>query len=93
MHLLVSSSTTDLLLHRPDKCPNDPAKMEPGVCGCGQPETDADGDLVPDCVDECPKDPQKEKQGVCGESGQLCCGEATVSVRHWCMHAWLTAID
>jgi nitrous oxidase accessory protein NosD len=29
-------------------CPN------PSVCGCGIPETDGDGDGVPDCVDNCP---------------------------------------
>ena len=71
MHLLVSASTTDLPLRLTDKCPDDPAKMEPGACGCGKPETDTDGDIVPDCVDECIEDPQKDKKGACGEFGQL----------------------
>ena len=37
-----------------DGCPNDPAKTSPGTCGCGTPETDTDGDTVPDCIDICP---------------------------------------
>ena len=34
-----------------DECPNDPFKIEPGLCGCGIPDTDADGDGTPDCYD------------------------------------------
>jgi hypothetical protein len=36
-----------------DQCPEDPDKIEPGACGCGVPDTDADGDGVPDCNDGC----------------------------------------
>src|SRR5665647_1577736 len=32
-----------------DLCPTDPAKAEPGACGCGVPDTDTDGDSTPDC--------------------------------------------
>ena len=32
-----------------DGCPNDPFKSDPGLCGCGIPDTDADGDGTPDC--------------------------------------------
>ena len=29
-----------------DQCANDPAKIEPGVCGCGIADSDSDGDTV-----------------------------------------------
>jgi hypothetical protein len=37
-----------------DLCPSDPDKSEPGQCGCGNLDTDSDGDEVADCVDICP---------------------------------------
>jgi hypothetical protein len=39
-----------------DLCPDDPFKLEPGLCGCGveDDDTDSDGDTVPDCIDQCP---------------------------------------
>lgn len=37
-----------------DGCPADPAKSSPGICGCGTPDADTDGDTVPDCLDVCP---------------------------------------
>ncbi len=52
------------------RCPEDDAKTEPGVCGCGVPEStaDIDGDGVFDCVDDdtCPGDDSKTAPGVCG---------------------------
>ena len=52
-----------------DACPNDPNKVQPGICGCGVAETDSDNDGTPDCKDECPNDPSKVIAGNCG------CGE------------------
>ena len=49
-----------------DGCPNDPNKTAPGVCGCGIPDVDSDGDGTPNCVDGCPNDPLKIAPGQCG---------------------------
>ena len=49
-----------------DNCPDDPDKTEPGICGCGEPDSDADGDGSLDCVDACPDDPNKVLAGACG---------------------------
>ncbi|MBK04095.1 MAG: hypothetical protein CL920_33580 [Deltaproteobacteria bacterium] len=43
-----------------DKCPNDPNKTEPGICGCGKEDTpaqtaDDDNDGLANCVDAHPK--------------------------------------
>jgi len=55
-----------------DLCPDDPDKTEPGVCGCGVPDADSDGDGALDCEDGCPADAGKVDPGVCG------CGTADV---------------
>jgi hypothetical protein len=49
-----------------DGCPSDPAKIAPGVCGCGVADTDTDLDATPDCIDGCPNDPAKIAPGACG---------------------------
>ncbi|HUV83088.1 MAG TPA: PGF-pre-PGF domain-containing protein [archaeon] len=49
-----------------ENCPDDPLKIEPGVCGCGVPDTDTDGDGVADCNDNCDNDPNKVDEGICG---------------------------
>lgn len=49
-----------------DVCPDDPDKVEPGVCGCGMPDDDADADGTYDCIDGCPDDPAKNDPGACG---------------------------
>ncbi|MCK6448552.1 MAG: thrombospondin type 3 repeat-containing protein, partial [Planctomycetes bacterium] len=49
-----------------DLCPNDPAKLDPGACGCGVADTDGDGDGTADCLDLCPNDPGKTAPGLCG---------------------------
>ncbi len=49
-----------------DGCPNDPAKIAPGACGCGVADTDSDADGTADCIDGCPSDPLKVAPGICG---------------------------
>jgi hypothetical protein len=49
-----------------DACPDDPDKTEPGICGCGLPDIDSDGDGTLDCNDGCPGDPDKTEPGICG---------------------------
>lgn len=49
-----------------DQCPDDPNKTEPGICGCGVPDVDSDGDGSLDCNDGCPEDAGKLEPGVCG---------------------------
>ncbi|MCG8405907.1 MAG: thrombospondin type 3 repeat-containing protein [Phycisphaerales bacterium] len=51
---------------RNDECPNDPDKLRPGPCGCGNPDDDRDVDGTPDCLDDCPDDPSKLEPGACG---------------------------
>ena len=49
-----------------DNCPDDPLKISPGQCGCGNLETDTDSDGTADCNDGCPEDPLKIQPGICG---------------------------
>jgi hypothetical protein len=44
-----------------DLCPNDPNKIQPGICGCGVPDIDSDADEIPDCTDVCPDDPNPDQ--------------------------------
>lgn len=45
----------DGVINELDGCPDNPAKVVPGVCGCGLNDVgDRDGDGVLDCVDACP---------------------------------------
>ena len=46
-----------------DGCPDDPDKAEPGACGCGVPDTDSDGDGVPDCNDGCVDNLESDSDG------------------------------
>jgi hypothetical protein len=49
-----------------DGCAFDPLKLDPGLCGCGTPDTDTDTDGTPDCLDFCDNDPNKVERGLCG---------------------------
>lgn len=49
-----------------DGCPDDPNKVDPGICGCGVPDDgDSDSDGIPDCLDPCPAWPDE-----CSGDGQ-----------------------
>lgn len=67
---LCLDSDGDDTLDCADECPDDPNKTEPGICGCGVPDTDTDADGTADCFDLCPNDPNKTAPGACG------CGNA-----------------
>ena len=51
----VPDADGDGLRNECDGCPNDPNKIDPGICGCDEDDAaDADGDGTPDCIDQCP---------------------------------------
>jgi alpha-tubulin suppressor-like RCC1 family protein len=47
----ITDSTIPVQVGLADACPADPAKTEPGICGCGVADTDTDGDGTADCND------------------------------------------
>lgn len=56
-----------------DACPNDPEKLEPGVCGCNEPDDDSDGDAVPGCLDNCPANSNPGQEDADGDGvGDVC---------------------
>lgn len=49
-HIIYSGVTDNNCL---DLCPNDPLKLLPGVCGCGNADLDSDLNGIIDCIDDC----------------------------------------
>lgn len=46
-----SANPPELIIeYGPDECPHDPLKGVPGVCDCGNPDIDINGDRVADCI-------------------------------------------
>ena len=61
-----------------DTCLDDPAKTEPGVCGCGVPDDNFDGDGAADCLDDCPDNAARTlPSGACGCSALTDTGACT----------------
>lgn len=44
-------SDGDLTANCADECPLDAAKIAPGDCGCGNPDTDANSNSISDCIE------------------------------------------
>ncbi|MCC7014248.1 MAG: hypothetical protein IT454_16940, partial [Planctomycetes bacterium] len=61
-----SGTVYDTVVVTVDGCPSDPAKLVPGICGCGVADIDSDSDGTFDCFDGCPSDPLKVSAGTCG---------------------------
>ena len=40
---------TGYVIDSSDNCPSDPEKIDPGICGCGSPDTDNEPDGMIDC--------------------------------------------
>lgn len=66
--LILADSDADGTPDLFDLCPADSYKINPGACGCGVADVDANSDGVPDCltIDRCPNDPGKTNPGACG---------------------------
>lgn len=65
--VLDQDSDADTVGDSVDGCPFDPAKLEPGLCGCGNADVDTDADTFLDCDDACPNLAEKWlDEGVCG---------------------------
>ncbi|HKQ48818.1 MAG TPA: hypothetical protein VJZ71_12170 [Phycisphaerae bacterium] len=64
--LAIPDNDGDGVIDPLDGCPDDAAKTNSGVCGCGLVDLDSDSDGTPDCFDLCAMDPNKIAPGICG---------------------------
>lgn len=72
-----------------DACPDDPTKVEPGICGCGVPDSDDDHDGVPNCFDDVDDAPSDQSVGDCGTptapaSATTRCNDGVCPGVHFC---------
>ena len=65
-----------------DLCPNDSLKTDPGICGCGVPDLDSDGDGKPDCMDS---DVSFVRQSNSSLEGVRISGQTADSTQLWYM--------
>ena len=63
-----------------DSCPSDPAKTEPGICGCGVSDVDSDSDGIVDCNDNCPASSNANQADSDGDGIGNVCDISTSSV-------------
>ena len=64
-----------------DACDEDPEKTDPGVCGCGVADEDADEDALLDCDDNCPFDANADQADADTDGvGDVCdeCAESAL---------------
>ncbi|MBK8564025.1 MAG: T9SS type A sorting domain-containing protein [Saprospiraceae bacterium] len=61
-----------------DGCPNDPNKIEPGICGCGVPETNSDNDNLPNCID-----PDDDNDNI-SDVNETACGSNPLNANSTC---------
>ena len=72
LSILAVTGACDSDLIESDFCPDDPAKVAPGMCGCGVPDVLENGQINYSCLDIpvetdlCPDDPEKIVPGFCG---------------------------
>lgn len=56
-----------------ESCADDSGKLEPGGCGCGVPDVDADEDGTLDCIDNCPSTSNIDQADADGDGiGDAC---------------------
>ena len=59
-----------------DACPADPLKTDPGICGCGLSDADADRDGIADCQDSCATVANADQRDQDGDGiGDACDGD------------------
>jgi hypothetical protein len=70
---LCDDDDLDSVCNEDELCPDDPLKLEPGVCGCGVGDDDLDADTVSDCLDNCTGIANRQQRDSDGDGeGDVC---------------------